>query len=151
MTTQPKAWADLPHFVTAVFGWTLVYLVGVELFVRVAATSWTDGFQCWPYWSTFGVVETRCKKEVLNWMWNGLIAFPHMVALFPQLAIAEIRGAGLSRIPTWLIQSNYLKLSIPMAVVLFVGYGYWHRRSLTVGLAMLALVTVLITLGGLEM
>jgi hypothetical protein len=147
-----KPWAiKAGKIVQTLCGWLLVYIsVGAALGILVERP-YTDAPTCLPFGSVFGILESRCPSEVVNFFWAASAGIPRLAIVPPALSFALFLASISKGGDWWLDAMGWLVMSAPLLLVAYAGFLYWRRRSIWLALFPLAVLGVAIVYLGTRM
>ena len=134
----------------------LVYVVaGGLLGFAVAARGSNPVPVCWPFVSVFGVIQTECGDIPTNAFWLVTVELPRFIIVFPAVAIsflkAFLKNSWAGGDYHFLLESLWwTAISIPMALMSYVGFRDWRARSPVVAWVLVAALAGQILVLGLR-
>lgn len=132
----------------------LVYVVaGGLLGFAVAVRGSNPVPVCWPFSSVFGVIMTECGDIPTKAFWLVAVELPRFIIVFPALAVGFFEAFLKNFWPNgdfhFLLESlAWTAMSIPMAVMSYIGFRDWRARSPVIAWVLIAaLVGQILVLG----
>ncbi|MBX3505113.1 MAG: hypothetical protein KF895_06500 [Parvibaculum sp.] len=132
-------------------GWLLVYLSVGAVIGILLERPYTDAPTCLPFVSVFGILESRCPSEAVNFLWAVVGGVPRL-AILPLVLSFSLFLASISQGGHWWLNAMvWLLMSAPLLLVAYAGFLYWRRRSVWLALSPLAVLGVAIVYLGTRM
>jgi hypothetical protein len=95
---------------------------------------------CRPFNSVFGLIQSTCLNEAVNFFWLIVAGIPRPLILFPALAVAMVRAALLGARWHWSSAALWLVYSIPFLLIGAAGATYSRTRHRTIAAVASALI-----------
>ncbi len=129
-------------------GYILIWIaIGGAAGFAVTAPFTADA-SCAPFNSIFGSIETHCPNGAINLFWLLVVGLPRFAIIPPALAIAMFKAALVGGMAGFALEGAvWLIASIPAALIVWAGSGYWRRRWPVVALLGLVVVAEAFALG----
>lgn len=132
-------------------GWLLVYLSVGAVIGILFERPYTDAPTCLPLVSVFGILESRCPSEAVNFFWAAVAGVPRLVIVPPALSFALFLASISKGGHWWLDAIVWLLMSAPLLFVAYAGFVYWRQRSMWLALLPLAALGAAIVYLGMRM
>jgi hypothetical protein len=150
----------------AVTGWFLLYWAIGGLISMTFMRHYTSEPSCIPFNSVFGVLQTTCPSEIVNYLWAAVVGWPRFLLVIPAAAFSMLKAAALSTIYTFISTGEFnppffakgyflnatpwLKLSIPLFLLAAFGANYWWHCYRGLAVMAVTLLLLQIVMFGLE-
>ena len=121
--------------------------------MAIAETPFKEEATCWPQYSVFSVFETICDNKAAEAAWWGTVGLARFIVVLPTLALyLYITVLTVPDNEQWLDEAFMWTLwSVPIALVLWIGFRHWRMQSDAAAWSLLALFVGQVVVGAIRL